>query len=419
MARFVVSWQRVQSVLPELWQAVKQVKRWAKESISVQMISRRAVIGRSLTRAITRRHCWINEEDTSVKGKAGSVAPFTKFRRDSRLCLVAALIGVVLSSCAILDGIMESEGGLWQKFHKAEEATNNGDAIVLLEKLIDKHESVRAMTLLADRYDQGKGVAKDPVRMLELLNKAASGGYFLAQYKLGTLYESGGGLVEKDESKAFYWYRRAAERGHSDAIAKIAAQRALERKMFLRAAEPASEYARNQETDRSMRIVVENEQTKKRQETPALRGNQRTESAPSLASQTEYYEGIHCIQQVARIRWEQLVPGIPGLVGLPSGYMAQLARIENLTDRRIDMDLTIRYHGTYVVSGSLAHERGIQRASLNDEVTGHVTLPPRAIAQHYLILLRDVFRPTPEPEMVFSWDVLPEVNPTSTSCRVR
>lgn len=137
-----------------------------------------------------------------------------------------------------------------------------------------------------------------------------------------------------------------------------------------------------------------------------------------LEGRAERYEGPYCVQQVARIQWRQLVPGIPGLVGVPAGYMAQMAHIENLTDRRIDLDLAIRYRGTYVVSGSLAREGGIERSSVKEEVKGHVTLPPRAIAQHYLILLRDVLQPTPEPEMVLSWDVQPEINLNGTSCIV-
>ena len=44
----------------------------------------------------------------------------------------------------------------------------------------------------------------------------ARGGNVIAQNNVAILYDRGQG-VEKDSGKAFHWYRKAAEQGHSHA----------------------------------------------------------------------------------------------------------------------------------------------------------------------------------------------------------
>ena len=49
-----------------------------------------------------------------------------------------------------------------------------------------------------------------------LLNAYINQGNAQAQYNLGTLYQNGQG-IEKNDKKAFEWYRKAASNGHSQA----------------------------------------------------------------------------------------------------------------------------------------------------------------------------------------------------------
>ena len=65
-------------------------------------------------------------------------------------------------------------------------------------------------------YEFGRGVEKDEVKAFEWYKKAAEWGYAKAQFKLGICYEFGKG-VERDERKAFEWYKEAVEQGDVEA----------------------------------------------------------------------------------------------------------------------------------------------------------------------------------------------------------
>ena len=69
---------------------------------------------------------------------------------------------------------------------------------------------------LGNCYYNGEGVEKDEVKAFEWYKKAAEQGHISAQYNVGVCYDNGEG-VEKDKRKAFGWYERAAEQGHVEA----------------------------------------------------------------------------------------------------------------------------------------------------------------------------------------------------------
>jgi TPR repeat protein len=67
----------------------------------------------------------------------------------------------------------------------------------------------RLVRLLGETYRGGRGVRADPVRAVQLFQRAALAGDGIAAVHLGKMYESGDGLP-KDPNKAFEWYARAA-----------------------------------------------------------------------------------------------------------------------------------------------------------------------------------------------------------------
>jgi TPR repeat protein len=65
-------------------------------------------------------------------------------------------------------------------------------------------------------YDQGKGVAKDPVEKAKWLRQAAEQNYATAQLNLGICFYNGNG-VAKDWVEAYKWLLLAAKQGDEDA----------------------------------------------------------------------------------------------------------------------------------------------------------------------------------------------------------
>ena len=68
-------------------------------------------------------------------------------------------------------------------------------------------------------YDSGSIVARNPAESIAWFTKAANQGYVEAQYRLGQAYETGRNGIEKNFLEAQNWYRRAAESGHAGAKA--------------------------------------------------------------------------------------------------------------------------------------------------------------------------------------------------------
>ena len=64
------------------------------------------------------------------------------------------------------------------------------------------------------------GVEKDEVKAFEWYKKSAEQEYSDAQNNLGLCYENGTG-TEKDLERAFYWYEKALENGCQEAKERL------------------------------------------------------------------------------------------------------------------------------------------------------------------------------------------------------
>jgi len=73
---------------------------------------------------------------------------------------------------------------------------------------------------LAQKYEKGMGLLKNPAKALQLYEESAASGYAPAQFTLGVSYELGNGM-SKDLGKAVALYQQAADQGYSDAICKL------------------------------------------------------------------------------------------------------------------------------------------------------------------------------------------------------
>ena len=69
-------------------------------------------------------------------------------------------------------------------------------------------------------YEFGEGVGEDFTKAFQWYRKAAEQGHAEAQYSLGFMFEFGEG-VAKDLNQARYWYKLAADNGNADAKAKL------------------------------------------------------------------------------------------------------------------------------------------------------------------------------------------------------
>jgi localization factor PodJL len=85
-----------------------------------------------------------------------------------------------------------------------------------------------AQFIVASRYFDGDGVARDAAKAAFWYEQAAESGLAPAQYRLGTLYERGSGVAQ-DAGLALSWYERAARQGnvksmHNAAVISIGGQ---------------------------------------------------------------------------------------------------------------------------------------------------------------------------------------------------
>lgn len=74
---------------------------------------------------------------------------------------------------------------------------------------------------IANRFAEGREVAKDLPIAVEWYRRAAEGGLAVAQYRYASLYERGQG-VERDRDAAIKWYQRAADQGNVGAMHNLA-----------------------------------------------------------------------------------------------------------------------------------------------------------------------------------------------------
>ena len=70
---------------------------------------------------------------------------------------------------------------------------------------------------LGVKYATGQDVQKDETRAVYWFNKAADQGYAAAQSELGFRYENGSGGLKKDDARGRSWYQKAAEQGNASA----------------------------------------------------------------------------------------------------------------------------------------------------------------------------------------------------------
>lgn len=79
-----------------------------------------------------------------------------------------------------------------------------------------------SQTSLGAAYLYGWGVDKNEVEAVKWLRKAAEQGQPLAQFDMGSVYQTGLGGVTKDAAQAFQWYRKSAELGNVFAQGNLA-----------------------------------------------------------------------------------------------------------------------------------------------------------------------------------------------------
>jgi localization factor PodJL len=78
-----------------------------------------------------------------------------------------------------------------------------------------------AQFVVANRYLEGKAVARDEGQAAQWLSQAARQGLTVAQYRLGSMYEHGRGMP-LDRNEARVWYEKAAARGNITAMHNLA-----------------------------------------------------------------------------------------------------------------------------------------------------------------------------------------------------
>lgn len=118
------------------------------------------------------------------------------------LIVVFALLSLPLSSATAVDGTRQTYGEAMDWYRAQAEA---GDP---------KAQFYYGLAL--ERGAQGSQREADKARAVELYKKAAEGGYALAQYRLGVLYQIGEG-VDKDLRLARKWFAAASEAGLREA----------------------------------------------------------------------------------------------------------------------------------------------------------------------------------------------------------
>ena len=104
----------------------------------------------------------------------------------------------------------------------AYEAQKGGMHAEAMDTLLECAEAGNepSMILLAHAYENGMGVAADPVRAARWLREAAMRFYPTGQYHYGMALLQGSG-VAKDEGQARFWLERAAMGGDRDAAAVL------------------------------------------------------------------------------------------------------------------------------------------------------------------------------------------------------
>ena len=95
----------------------------------------------------------------------------------------------------------------------------DAEAFALVEKGANTG-SIEMLTNLAWLYDEGRGTAQDRARAGELYREAAASGHAFAQWRLGTLIDTG--EVPGDPVEAVSLFKQAVYRGNTNAMTSLA-----------------------------------------------------------------------------------------------------------------------------------------------------------------------------------------------------
>ncbi len=99
---------------------------------------------------------------------------------------------------------------------------NAAEAKKWLEKAVGAGEP-EAYDLLGQMYANGTGVEKRTTSAMEMFENAAKLDFIPSMLKLAVIYLNGVEGVTKDSAKALDWFRRAAEKGNTEAIVALGA----------------------------------------------------------------------------------------------------------------------------------------------------------------------------------------------------
>jgi uncharacterized protein len=109
-----------------------------------------------------------------------------------------------------------------RKFNLALKALEKGDFSGAYEAFLPlaKFGFTAAQHNLAFLYDKGRGIERDTSKAIYWYEKAGEQGYVQSQVNLALKYTRGSG-IPKDHRKAVYWWEKAAENGFTPAQAVL------------------------------------------------------------------------------------------------------------------------------------------------------------------------------------------------------
>lgn len=107
--------------------------------------------------------------------------------------------------------------GMYRRGHKYVVEKDIAEAMKWYQ-LAAESQNAEAMEELGSVYQSDKNDVREAIKWYK---KAADHGSLFALYRLGMMYEKGKG-IEKDEDKAFYYYKQAADQGDGTCQRKIA-----------------------------------------------------------------------------------------------------------------------------------------------------------------------------------------------------
>ncbi len=108
-------------------------------------------------------------------------------------------------------GVARDEVAAMAWYRRAARQPGGGTAVAWFHRMVDQG-SAEAQTTLGVLYAEGRGVARDEAAAVGWYQRAAVQGSVAAQVALGVMHETGRGVAE-DEAAAMGWYRRAAAQG--------------------------------------------------------------------------------------------------------------------------------------------------------------------------------------------------------------